>query len=143
MCINIPKEAVRYVEGILALLDKQRFVSVITLNMDVSILWEMITIHAKCIAYNQDVGGYTTYVFQNLNPSDWTNVYIMCTRFPNWENESFKLNDIGYLSYEDRYAGISKWYNSQLDTMIPYNYTFVQFVRFILDSKDENKEIFI
>ena len=103
----------------------------------------MVTIHAKCLDYHKDIGGYTLYVFQNLEPRDWSSKYIMCVRVPNWEHELFKLNDQGFLTYEEIHAGVDQWYNKEFDKMVPYNYTFIQFIRFITEPKDENKEIFI
>ena len=59
---------------------------------------EQITIHAKLVAEQIDGMGYTNYVFEDLNPKDEDFRYIMCVRFPNWEQKSIKIDEIGYLN---------------------------------------------
>ena len=56
-----------------------------------------ITIHAKLVAEQIDGMGYTNYVFEDLNPKDEDFRYIMCVRFPNWEQKSIEIDEIGYL----------------------------------------------
>ena len=54
----------------------------------------MITYHAKLVAKQLDCLGYTTFVFQNLDKSE----YIMCVMFPNWEQSYINLDDEGYVT---------------------------------------------
>ena len=56
------------------------------------------TIYAKFVAESVDFMGYTSYVFENLESTCWDNKYIMCVRFPNWNQASFNIGDTGYLN---------------------------------------------
>ena len=103
---------------------------------------QKITIRAKLVDYNIDLDGYITYVFCNLESNHWTNKYIMCVRYPNWDNESFKLFDTGFLTYAEIIAGEDTWYDTNTNTQVPYKYTNIQFLKFILDLPDNfNKDI--
>ena len=33
-----------------------------------------------------------------LNQLDWDTHYILCVQFPNWDQASFNIGDIGYLT---------------------------------------------
>lgn len=92
----------------------------------------MITILAKLVAKSEDVDGYITYVFTDLDSKE----YLMCVQFPRWEHRSLRLGEIGYLEYKEIRAGMDKWYDGE--KMIPYNYTNIQFIKFI--SKPAEKE---
>lgn len=100
----------------------------------------MITIHAKLIDYCQDLNDYTLLVFLNLEPIHWTNKYIMCVKFPNWDHRPIKLNDEGFLTYKEIREGIDKWYDADKNEMVPYKYTNVQFIRFLPKNSDNNEE---
>ena len=65
---------------------------------------EQITIHAKLVAEQIDGMGYTNYVFEDLNPKDEDFRYIMCVRFPNWEQKSIEIDEIGYLPIGEQEA---------------------------------------
>ena len=45
---------------------------------------EIKTYYVKLNAKYSDIGDYTTYVFENLDSSDYNNKYLMCVQFPNW-----------------------------------------------------------
>lgn len=85
----------------------------------------MITILAKLLASNTDIDNYVTYVFQDLESKE----YLMCTRFPNWDHRTLYIGEIGFLEYAEIRAGIDKWYDGR--NMIPYNYSNIQFIKFI------------
>ena len=95
----------------------------------------MITILAKLVAKLDDVGGYITYVFIDLESKE----YLMCTRFPNWEHRELRLGEIGYLEYMEIRAGIDLWFDGT--KMVPYNYNNIQFIKFI--SKPPEKEFYV
>lgn len=96
----------------------------------------VITILAELLVKKEGTMGYWVYIFKNLETEDMYKKYIMCTRFPNWEHSFIKEGSIGYLTYEEHYAGISQWYDgTQLQY---YKYTGVQFISFI-DKPKENK----
>ena len=101
---------------------------------------DKITIHAKLVDYNIDLDGYITYVFFNLEYTDWTNKYIMCIRYPNWDQAPFKLGDKGYLTYIEVIAGLDTWYDRNLNQQVPYNYTNIQFIKFIHETTDKQQK---
>ena len=74
---------------------------------------EQITIHAKLVAEQIDGMGYTNYVFEDLNPKDEDFRYIMCVRFPNWEQKSIEIDEIGYLNIRYVEGGKDTWFDGQ------------------------------
>lgn len=90
-----------------------------------------VTYRVKFLAENVDSMGYYSYVFENLDYDNWDNHYIMCVRFPNWEQSAFNIGDIGYLNVRYVEAGIDKWYDGE--DFIFYRYTNVIFMKFILE----------
>lgn len=94
---------------------------------------------AKLVAKQEDSMGYVTYVFECLDKEIIKETkYIMCTRFPNWDHRKIELDEIGYLNFFEIRAGIDKWFDG--NKMIPYNYSNIQFIKFIA-KKDQNKYI--
>lgn len=90
----------------------------------------------------EDFGGYITYVFLVLDEEiRKCTKYIMCTRFPNWNTKILKKGDIGYLHFEERQAGIDKWFDGQ--NFIPYQYNSVQFMKFVSKTNESNEEYII
>lgn len=88
-----------------------------------------------------DFGGYTTYVFEVLDPQQAAeSKYIMCSRFPNWDHRKLELGEIGYLNCVEIVAGQDQWYDKYSNQMIPYNYNNVQFVKFIPEIVTEDIE---
>ena len=103
----------------------------------------MFTIKAKLLAKEHDFGGYTIYVFLNLeNSPPFGHKYVMVTRLPNWNHRNIDLNEVGYLSYKEVNAG-DLWYCQETNQMIPYNYTNIYFVRFVSEKLDNSKDIII
>ena len=90
-----------------------------------------VTYKVKFLAENLDCMGYHSYVFENLDYTSWDNHYIMCVRFPNWEQAQFNIGDVGYLNVRYVEAGIDKWYDGEDFTF--YRYTNVIFMKFILE----------
>lgn len=104
----------------------------------------MNTIHAKLIAKKIDLLGYQTLVFQNLEDSSFKDKYIMTVVFPNWESYVPVIDDVGFLCYESVIAGKDTWYNKNTNQNIPYNYTNIIFIKFVLENKTDNlKEIIL
>ena len=100
----------------------------------------MLTFLTELVEKSNDSLGYITYVFKNLEFTDIYNKYIMCTQFPNWQHRILDVGEIGYLTFEERIAGDSKWFDG--NSFHPYNYTCIQFIRFIEKQKtQENKTI--
>lgn len=95
---------------------------------------------AKLVASCEDYG-YITFVFECLEEAVIKQTkYVMCVMFPNWEHETIKLDDIGYLEYKEIRAGIDKWYDG--DKFIPYKYNTNQFLKFV-KKPDESANRFI
>lgn len=90
-------------------------------------------IKGKLVAYREDVGDYTTYVFEMINFPDEFNRYIMCTKFPNWDVPPIKIGDVGYLRYRCVIAGKDVWFNGS--EYIPYKCTNIHFLNFIPEAE--------
>lgn len=86
-------------------------------------------IKGKLLAKSCETGGYITYVFQNLDHTNLLNKYYMCVQFPNWEQGTIHINEIGYLHLEDREEGIDQWFDGS--EFHKYNNTMCQFIKFI------------
>lgn len=88
-----------------------------------------VTYHVKFIAECYDSAGYSNYVFENLEYTDIDYKYIMCVRFPNWDQEYFKIGDVGYLNVRYVQGGIDKWFDGTSFNF--YKYTNIIFLKFI------------
>jgi hypothetical protein len=88
-----------------------------------------ITYHAKLVAKHIDGLGYINYIFEDLEFQDYDYKYFMCVRFPNWENVSFDVDDIGYVTVKYVREGIDKWYDGE--KLITYKYTNIIFLKFV------------
>lgn len=95
----------------------------------------------KLIATKSDTMGYTTYVFECLDVEIRRQTkYLMMVRYPNWNEDTLFLGDIGYVHYEEIQAGIDKWWDGT--KMVPYNYNAIQFIKFVLkEEKEDHKYI--
>lgn len=102
---------------------------------------EEITIHVVLKAKNVDIGGYITYVFENLNQTDYNSKYLMCVQFPNWNQTEINIGDIGYVNVRYVKEGISQWYDGE--KMQVYKYTNVVFLKFIKEPEKVDKEFLI
>lgn len=100
-----------------------------------------ITYHAKLVAEYDDEMGYINYVFENLEYEDIDNKYIMCVQFPNWNQCSFKINDVGYVSVRYVEEGADKWFDGT--DFVPYKYTNVIFLKFIHEKVEYNGQILL
>jgi hypothetical protein len=102
---------------------------------------EEITLYVKLNAKSIDIGGYTTYVFENLNYKAYDTQYVMCVQFPNWNQSEIKVGDIGYVNVRYVEEGISKWYDGE--KMNVYKYTNVVFLKFIKEPEQINKDFLV
>lgn len=98
----------------------------------------MITILAKLVAREFSTEGYIVYIFRNLESTDILDNYIMCVQYPNWEHRLLDVGDIGYATYEEHIAGVDKWFDGV--NFKPYNYTHIQFIKFVDKPKTINKK---
>lgn len=96
-----------------------------------------MTVLAQLVASSTDNCGYITYVFKCLEDNVESN-YIMCTRYPNWDHRSLKLGEEGFLTYEEIRAGVDTWYDG--NSMKPYKYNSIQFLKFIEKPESLNHE---
>lgn len=88
----------------------------------------MLTIKAKCLAVDYDINDYTNYIFENYDATEPYERYILCVKYPNW-NSMCKKGWEGYLTIDEHVAGEDYWYKGNEKTS--YNYTHIQFVKFI------------
>jgi len=101
---------------------------VISLSMGVK---NIRTQKAKLLAQHDEPGGYTVYVFENLDFDKLYDKYVMCTRFPNWQCDELNIGDTGFLKFREVEGGIDCWYDSISDTNVPYKYTNIHFLDFV------------
>lgn len=92
-----------------------------------------VALRGKLIAKNTDWAGYTTYVFENLEPLEPSLKYIMCTQFPNWDQAYISLGDVGFVSVRYVKEGVDTWFDGT--NYIPYKNTGVHFLKFIPEGK--------
>lgn len=92
-----------------------------------------ITYRVRLEAEDHDSMGYITYVFENLNCIDPDYQFIMCVRFPNWNQKAIELGDTGYLSIRYVIEGVDVWYDGK--SFVPYKYTNLIFLKFVLEKK--------
>ena len=97
---------------------------------------QTVTYHAKLVACCEDGMGYINYVFEDLNFQDYDYQYIMCVRFPNWNQATFNIGDVGYVTIRCVREGIDQWYDGK--DFVTYKYTNLIFLKFIPE-KPESK----
>lgn len=102
---------------------------------------EEITLHVKLNAKCIDIGGYITYVFENLNYKNYDDQYVMCVQFPNWNQSEINIGETGFVNLRYVKEGISQWYDG--DKMNFYKYTNIIFLKFIKDPEKIEKEYII
>lgn len=101
-----------------------------------------MTIFCNVNEVKEEVNGYTTYVMEVLESDEVTLhgfKYLTCTRFPNWSDPILSIGDKGYLNYRDIKEGVDLWYNDANGDMVPYKYSFTQYVKFV-PYKDSDHE---
>ena len=93
-----------------------------------------ITIKAKVI--EKEDGNYKNYIFADLDsPGD----YYLITQYPNWEQKTINIDDIGYLTFYIIIAGKSKYFenkNIEIPSFSYYKYTHLALVKFIKTTSD-------
>ena len=98
----------------------------------------MVTVHAKLLAKEHDLGGYTTYVFENLDNAPFGHKYLMVTRWPNWQHSNIDIGEIGYVTYKEVIAGQDTWWDGT--KFVPYNYTNIVFIKFVRKKSDTSQK---
>lgn len=88
-----------------------------------------LTYKAKFIVSTTDGCGYTNLVFERFNYSSSEEQYVMCVKYPNWNQASFKTGDVGFLTVRYVKAGEDTWFDGTQH--VPYKYTDVAFLKFI------------
>lgn len=104
---------------------------------------ERKTVHAKLVAEYKDIGGYITYVFQLLDEDEiirFQTNYIMCVRYPNWDQQVIQYGTFGYLEILEVLAGIDQYFKD--GKLIPYGYSNIQFLKFVEEPKKMNNRQF-
>ena len=101
-----------------------------------------MTILARLVAKEADALGYITYVFECLDEEIFKDTkYVMCTRYPNWNHRTIDIDEVGYLNFFEIRAGIDKWFDGE--KMIPYNYSGIQFDKFVSRPKEKDKNKYV
>lgn len=101
-----------------------------------------MTILARLVAKEVDTLGYVTYVFECLDEEILKDTkYVMCTRYPNWNHRMIDIDEVGYLNFFEIRAGVDKWVDGE--KMIPYNYSGIQFDKFVSKPKEKDKNKYI
>lgn len=88
-----------------------------------------VTFRGKLVARKVDWMGYTTYVFENMEPLEPALKYIMCTQFPNWNQGFIEDGDEGFVTVRYVNAGIDTWFDGT--QYVPYRNTDVHFIKFL------------
>lgn len=88
-----------------------------------------ITYHVKLVAESSDSMGYINYVFENLEFQDYDYKYMMCVRFPNWNQNHIDIEDEGYVTVRYVREGIDKWFDGT--EFVVYKYTNIIFLKFV------------
>jgi hypothetical protein len=95
------------------------------------------TLHVKLVAQSIDIGNYTTYVFENLEYKHYEDQYIMCVKFPNWNQSEIHIGNVGYLTVRHVKEGVSQWYDGE--KMNVYKYTNIIFMKFVNEPQNIDK----
>jgi hypothetical protein len=90
---------------------------------------QTVTYHVKTIAKCIDPMGYINYVFEDLEYTDLEYKYIMCVRFPNWNQSVFNNGDEGFVTVRYVFEGKDMWFDGE--QFIPYKQTNIVFLKFI------------
>lgn len=99
------------------------------------------TFYVKLNAVYYDTNGYIFYVFENLDCLHHELKYIMCHRFPNWDNPEVCIGDVGYVNVKYTEEGVSKWYDGE--KLNVYKNTYVVFLKFIKENTKVNNDFLI
>ena len=89
-------------------------------------------IHAKLEVLYEDLCGYTTYVFRDLE----SDRYIMCVKFPNWNQSVINIGDTGFLRVRYVEEGKDEWYDGT--DLIKYKNTDIIFLKFVHEKSKIN-----
>ena len=100
---------------------------------------QTVTYHVKLVASCSDGLGYINYVFEDLEYKDYDYKYLMCVRFPNWDQALFELGDVGYVTVKYVQEGIDKWYDGTNFNI--YKQTNIIFLKFIPEQEKINEII--
>ena len=101
----------------------------------------MITILSEVLTFEEDLAGYVTYIFRNIESKDTFTEYVMCTKYPNWDCGDIKIGDIGFLTFEEHIAGLDKWFDGR--EYHYYNYTGIQLIKFIKKQDKPSQQIIL
>lgn len=103
---------------------------------------QTVTYHVKLIETDKDPLGYINYVFEDLEYKYFLQKYIMCVRFPNWNQAVFNKGDEGYVTVRYVQEGITTWFDGK--EFIPYKNTNIVFIKFIpIKPKIDTSEIIL
>ena len=90
---------------------------------------QTVTYRVEFVVEDIDTLGYINYVFRRLDHDSYDDEFLMCVRFPNWDQKNFELNDIGFVTVKYVREGVDKWYDGK--EMITFKHTNIIFLKFI------------
>ena len=93
-----------------------------------------MTIFCVINEIKEESNGYTTVIAEVLEQDEIAlhgYKYLTCTIFPNWDDVTLRIGMQGYLNFRDIKEGIDLWYNDVDGNMVPYKYSFTQYVKFV------------
>ena len=103
-----------------------------------------ITVKVQLKTFVTTIDDYTTYVFEIQDERDISlteSYYVMCVKYPNWDQDEIKIGDIGYLHFKEVIAGVDKWFDG--NSFHYYNYSNWQFMKFIPIQTPIKKDILL
>ena len=89
-------------------------------------------VHAQLEVMYEDMFGYITYVFKEVD----SDRYVMCVRFPNWNQSVINIGDSGFLKVRYVEEGKDEWFDGT--NFIKYKNTDVIFLKFIHEKSKIN-----
>lgn len=81
------------------------------------------------MAERTDWMGYITYVFEDFEPLKPDARYVMCVRFPGWDEKSLKIRDRGFVTVRYVTSGTDSWFDGKSN--VPYKKTDIHFLKFV------------
>jgi hypothetical protein len=103
---------------------------------------QTITIHCKIVAIQND-NQYTHIVVEDLSRNyDDDLKYVTVVKLPNWDSNTFELDEEGYVLFQPVEAGVTRWFNRELRDFEIYNYSNNYFINFIKKMEICNKKEF-
>lgn len=93
-----------------------------------------LTFRGRLVAQFTDYAEFKTYVFANMDATTKEEKYVMCTQFPNWQQNYIGVGDIGYVTIRSVVAGQDTWFDGTQH--VPYKNTGIHFLKFVPEAPE-------